>query len=227
MELKVIAHIRTDFPEKFGIPRQSGMVKGVKGRIVFLPEYRNPDAIRGIEGFSHLWLIWGFSEVHQEEGKWCATVAPPRLGGRVRMGVFATRSPYRPNPIGLSSVKLERVEYDKKLGYTIWVSGIDMLDGTPIYDIKPYLPYADVHADSVGGFGDEVKGHRLSVEISQEIMERIEEGERQNLLEILEGDPRTAFIHDEERVWGVSYGKYNIRFTVKGDTLTVTDVEYL
>ena len=143
------------------------------------------------------------------------------------MGVFATRSPYRPNPIGLSSVKLERVEYDKKLGYTIWVSGIDMLDGTPIYDIKPYLPYADVHADSVGGFGDEVKGHRLSVEISQELMERIEEGERQNLLEILEGDPRTAFIHDEKRVWGVSYGKYNVRFTVKGDTLTVTDVEYL
>ena len=227
MELKQIAHIRTDFPEKFGIPRQSGMVKGVKGRIVFLPEYRNPDAIRGIEGFSHLWIIWGFSEVHQEPGKWCATVAPPRLGGRVRMGVFATRSPYRPNPIGLSSVRLEKVEFDKNLGYTLVVSGVDMLDGTPIYDIKPYLPYADAHADSVGGFGDEVKGHRLTVNISSELLEMIEEAERQNILEILEGDPRTAFIHDDEREWGVSYGKYNIKFTVKETELSVTQVEYL
>lgn len=225
MELKIIAHIRTDFPEKFGIPRQSGIVKGLMGKIVFTPEYRNPDALRGMEGFSHLWIIWGFSQVKQEDGKWCSTVAPPRLGGRKRMGVFATRSPYRPNPIGLSSVKLERIEFDKSLGYVIWVSGIDMLDKTPIYDIKPYLPYADSHSDAVGGFGDEVKSHRLRVIISDELMERIPEKERKNVIEILEGDPRTAFIHDEERVWGVSYGSINIKFTVSGNELRVAEIE--
>ena len=225
MELKIIAHIRTDFPEKFGIPRQSGIVKGLMGKIVFTPEYRNPDALRGMEGFSHLWIIWGFSQVKQEEGKWCSTVAPPRLGGRKRMGVFATRSPYRPNPIGLSSVKLERIEFDKSLGHVIWVSGIDMLDKTPIYDIKPYLPYADSHSDAVGGFGDEVKSHRLRVIISDELMERIPEKERKNVIEILEGDPRTAFIHDEERVWGVSYGSINIKFTVSGNELRVAEIE--
>ena len=227
MELKIIAHIRTDFPEKFGIPRQSGLVKGLMGKIVFTPEYRNPDAIRGIEGFSHLWLIWGFSEARQEEGKWCSTVAPPRLGGRKRMGVFATRSPFRPNPIGLSSVKLERVECDKNLGHVLWVSGIDMLDKTPIYDIKPYLPYADVHSDAVGGFGDEVKDNCLRVNISDELMDKIPEGERENVIAILEGDPRTAFIHDEERVWGVTYGRINVKFTVSGKELTVVDVEEL
>lgn len=227
MELKIIAHIRTSFPEKFGIPRQSGLVKGLMGKIVFTPEYRNPDAIRGIEGFSHLWLIWGFSEVKQEEGKWCSTVAPPRLGGRKRIGVFATRSPFRPNPIGLSSVKLERVECDKNLGHVLWVSGIDMLDKTPIYDIKPYLPYADVHQGAVGGFGDEVKDNGLNVNISKELMDKIPESERENVIAILEGDPRTAFIHDEERVWGVTYGNLNIKFTVKDMELTVVEVEEL
>lgn len=227
MELKIIAHIRTDFPEKFGIPRQSGLVKGLMGKIVFTPEYRNPDAIRGIEGFSHLWLIWGFSGVKQEEGKWCSTVAPPRLGGRRRMGVFATRSPYRPNPIGLSSVKLERVECDKNLGHVLWVSGVDMLDKTPIYDIKPYLPYADAHSDALGGFGDEVKDNGLNVNISKELMDKIPEGERENVIAILEGDPRTAFIHDEERIWGVTYGRINVKFTVSGKELTVVDVEEL
>ena len=225
VKLKTIAHIRTDFPEKFGIPRQSGLVKGLKGRIVFESEYRNPDAIRGIEGFSHLWLIWGFSEVKQDEDKWCATVAPPRLGGRKRMGVFATRSPFRPNPIGLSSVKLEGVEYDKKLGCVLVVSGVDMLDGTPIYDIKPYLPYADVHEDSVGGFGDEVKEHRLEVVISPELMDKIPEEERENVIQILMEDPRTAFIHDKEREWGISYGRINVRFKVVGNVLTVTQID--
>ncbi len=224
MELKIIAHIRTDFPEKFGIPRQSGLIKGLTGRIIFVPEYRNPDALRGIEGFSHLWLIWGFSEV-KTDGKWCATVAPPRLGGRKRMGVFATRAPYRPNPVGLSSVKLEKVEFDKNLGYTLLVSGIDMLDNTPIYDIKPYLPYVDVHTDAAGGFGDDVKDHALKVVISPELMEKIPEGERENITEILRSDPRSAYIHDKEREWGVAYKKHNYKFTVSDDTLTLTAVE--
>ena len=220
--LKIIARIHTDFPEKFGIPRQSGLVEGLKGKIVFEAEYRNPDAIRGIEDFSHLWLLWGFSKAVRKD--WSATVAPPRLGGRVRMGVFATRSPFRPNSIGLSSVRLETVELDEKLGPVIIVSGIDMLDGTPIYDIKPYLPYADCHPEAKGGFGDIVKEHKLKVHFPEELLRLVEEKEQQNILKILEQDPRTAYIHDEERIWGVAYGKYNIRFKVIGQDLTVCEV---
>lgn len=225
MEIKIIAKIHTDFPEKFGIPRQSGLISGLKGKIVFEPEYRTAEAIRGIEGFSHLWLLWGFSKVTRKG--WTATVAPPRLGGRKKMGVFATRSPYRPNPIGLSSVKLEKIEYDKKLGPVICVSGIDMLNGTPIYDIKPYLPYSDVHTDAVGGFGDDVKEHRLTVIFPEELLNILPESERETVTEILSEDPRTAYIHDETREWGVTYAGYNILFYVKGDTLTVHDVEIL
>lgn len=225
MQLKVIAKIHTDFPEKFGIPRQSGLVKGLRGKIVFEPAYRTADAVRGIDGFSHLWLLWGFSKVTRSG--WSATVAPPRLGGKKKMGVFATRSPYRPNPIGLSSVKLERVEYDENLGPVLWVSGIDMLDGTPIYDIKPYLPYSDCHADAVGGFGDEVREHRLEVIFPEIYLQKIPEGDRANLIEILEQDPRTAYIHDEEREWGVAYAGVNVLFHVKGNCLTVCGVETL
>jgi len=225
MELKIIADIHTDFPEKFGIPRQSGLIEGLRGKIVFRSAYRTKEAVRGIEGFSHLWLLWGFSEVKREG--WSATVAPPRLGGKQKMGVFATRSPYRPNPIGLSSVKLERVEIDPNLGPILHVSGVDMLDGTPIYDIKPYLPYADCHADASGGFGAEVKEHRLRVVFPQELLELIPATERENVLAILEQDPRTAYIHDETREWGITYAGYNVLFYVKDDLLTVCGVEKL
>ena len=223
MELKTIATIHTDFPEKFGIPRQSGLVPGLQGRIEFLPEYRTIDAVRGMEGYSHLWLIWGFSEVKREG--WSATVTPPRLGGRQRMGVFATRSPFRPNPIGLSSVKLEKIEFEERSGPVIYVSGVDMLDGTPIYDIKPYLPYADSHPEAVGGFAAEVQEHRLQVEIAEGLLAKIMQQDRANVLELLAQDPRTAFIHDEERVWGVAYANYNVRFRVSGEVLTVCEVQ--
>ena len=222
IELKPIAIIKTDFPEKFGIPRQSGLVEGLRGKIIFLPEYRNPEATRGLEGYSYLWILWGFSEAVRKE--WSATVTPPRLGGKKKMGVFATRSPFRPNPIGLSSVKLESIEMDEKLGPVLMVSGIDMLNGTPIYDIKPYLPYTDSHPDAKGGFAAEVKEHKLIVDFPEQLIHKVEESERRTVVEILEQDPRTAFIHDEDRIWGVSYGVYNIRFTVKEDTLTVCEV---
>ena len=223
MELKVIAKIYTGFPEKFGIPRQSGLVEGLMGKIVFEPAYRTPDALRGIEGFSHLWLIWGFSRVTRKG--WSATVAPPRLGGKQKMGVFATRSPFRPNPVGLSSVKLERIEQDEHLGCVLWVSGIDMLDGTPIYDIKPYLPYSDCHEDATGGFGETVKEHRLQVKFPTDLLERIPPSDRDTIVAILEQDPRTAYIHDDTREWGVTYNGYNVLFYVKGDCLTVCGVE--
>lgn len=225
MELKTIAHIHTDFPEKFGIPRQSGLIPSLTGRIVFLSEYRNFDAIRGIEEFSHLWLIWGFSKSKKEN--WAATVAPPRLGGRKRMGVFATRAPYRPNPIGLSSVKLERVEITEKDGAQLIVSGIDMLDGTPIYDIKPYLPYSDCHTDSTGGFGSRMLSHRLIVTFPDELLKKIRAEDTPAITEILSQDPRTAFINDESRIWGFSYKNYNVRFTVKGNELCVCEVTYI
>ena len=225
MELKIIAKIHTDFPEKFGIPRQSGLVKGLRGKIVFEPAYRTADAVRGMDGFSHLWLLWGFSKVTRSG--WSATVAPPRLGGKKKMGVFATRSPYRPNPIGLSSVKLERVEYDENLGPILWVSGIDMLDRTPIYDIKPYLPYSDCHMDATGGFGEEAYAHRLEVVFPECYLNQIPEADRANLIAILEQDPRTAYIHDEEREWGVAYAGVNVLFRVKGNCLTVCGVEHL
>lgn len=222
MEMKQIATIHTDFVEKFGIPRQSGLVPGLKGKIVFLPEFRSADAIRGIEGFSHLWLMWGFSKAVRKS--WSATVAPPRLGGKERVGVFATRSPFRPNPIGLSSVKLEEVQVDTQLGPILIVSGVDMLDGTPIYDIKPYLPHVDSHPDAIGGYATETAKHSLNVTFPDELLEMIDSNQRQNVIELLEQDPRTAFIHDEQRIWGVSYAGYNIRFTVQQDILTVCEV---
>ena len=188
MELKEIAVIHTDFPEKFGIPRQSGLVGGLQGTIVFSPEYRNADAIRGLNDFSHLWLVWGFSKAKKDH--WSATVRPPRLGGKVRMGIFATRSPFRPNPIGLSSVKLESVTMDEKLGPIITVSGIDMLDGTPIYDIKPYLPHIDSHPEATGGFALSVSSEQLEVIFPEHLLQKIPEADRKLLSELLSQDPR-------------------------------------
>lgn len=225
MELEEIAYIKTDFKEKFGIPRQSGLVEELCGKIIFTPKYRNPDAIRGIEAYSHLWLLWGFSE-NEREG-YAVTVAPPRLGGRKRLGVFATRAPFRPNPIGLSSVKLEKVEFSEKYGFVLVVSGVDMLNNTPIYDIKPYLPYTDVHLNAKGGFGEELKDRCLNVIFSEEMLLKIDEKDRSAVKKILSNDPRTAFIHDSERIWGITYKHYNIRFTVKETELTVREVSFI
>lgn len=221
--MEIIAHIHTDFPEKFGIPRQSGLVDGLKGRIVFEEKYRSPEALRGLEGFSHLWLIWQFSRSIREG--WSPTVKPPRLGGNRRMGVFATRSPFRPNPIGLSCVRLERVETATPEGPVLWVAGVDLLDGTPLYDIKPYLPYADCHPEAAGGFAEEVESHCLTVEFPEELLARIPPEKRGALCELLAQDPRPGYRHDEpERVYGVAFAGWNVRFTVAGDALTVREV---
>ena len=223
MELKEIAHIHTGFPEKFGIPRQSGLVEDLMGQIIFSPQYRNVDALRGLNDFSHLWLVWGFSKAKKEN--WSATVRPPRLGGKVRMGIFATRSPFRPNPIGLSCVKLEAIETDKKLGPVITVSGIDMLDGTPIYDIKPYLPHIDSHPDAVGGFALATNDYQLDVDFPKALLAQIDTKDRAPLLALLAQDPRDRFIHDAGRIWGITYCNYNIRFQVQKNLLTVLEVK--
>lgn len=224
-ELKRIGRIRTDFPERFGIPRQSGLIKGAFGTVVFEPEYRREEAFRGLEGYSHIWILWGFSRAKREN--WTATVKPPRLGGKKRMGVFATRSPYRPNPIGISAVKLEEIIMDEKLGPVLKVSGVDMLDGTPVYDIKPYLPYADSYEEATEGFAGEVFEHRLEVFFPKELLLKVPEKHRESLVEILSQDPRTAYIDDEERLWGISYGGVNVRFKVSGNCLRVREVEEL
>ncbi len=218
-----IAHIETGFVEKFGIPRQSGLAPDTIGRIVFEPEFRHPDAIKGIEEYDYLWLLFIFSENVRE--KWNATVTPPKLGGKERRGVFATRSPFRPNPIGLSCVRLEKVTADEKYGQTLIVSGADLLNGTPIVDIKPYIPYADSHPGVRGGFGESLSDRKFRVIFPDELKELIPAEYRNAVVQILEQDPRPAFIHDEERVWGVFYYDYNIRFTVYGDVITVCGVE--
>jgi tRNA-Thr(GGU) m(6)t(6)A37 methyltransferase TsaA len=219
--MKIIARIHNDFKDKFGIPRQSGLTE-LTSRIVFEPEYRNPDALRGIEGYSHLWLIWQFSEAVREN--WSPTVRPPRLGGNRRVGVFATRSPYRPNPIGLSSVRLLAVERTND-GLTLLVSGADLLDGTPIYDVKPYVAYSDSHPDAVSGFADEVKNYALKVEICKELLTKIEISKQKSLITILENDPRPSYQNDPEREYGMLFASYEIFFKVAGDTLTVTRIK--
>lgn len=221
--MKIIARIDNDFKEKFGIPRQSGLSGKLLSRIVFESEYRNPEALRGIEGYSHLWLIWEFSEAKRDG--WSPTVRPPRLGGNRRMGVFATRSPYRPNPIGLSSVKLEAVEATENEGTVLIVSGADLLSGTPIYDIKPYLAYTDSHADAVGGFADSVREYSLKVEICQQLLSKIDISKQNALIEILEQDPRPSYQNDPEREYGMRFSDYEIFFTVVDDTLRVTRIE--
>ncbi len=219
--MKIIARIRTDFKEKFGIPRQSGLAEA-RGRIVFEPEYRAPEALRGIEGYSHLWIIWEFSEAKREG--FSPTVRPPRLGGNKRVGVFATRSPYRPNPIGLSSVKLEKIEQTRDEGIVLHVLGADMLDGTPIYDIKPYLPFTDCHTDAIGGFADEVRDYKLEVAVSEELLARVNAEKRGTLIEILMGDPRPSYKPEGENEYGMRFADYEVKFVVEGGVLTVNDI---
>ena len=221
-EIKVLATIKTDFREKFGIPRQSGLVDSLRARIVFEPEFRNPDALRGMEGFSHLWLIWQFSRAVRSD--WSPTVRPPRLGGNARLGVFATRSPFRPNSIGLSCVRLEEVCEDASLGPVLVVSGADLLDGTPIYDIKPYLPYADCHPEAVGGFAADAPEKRLKVEIPEALAARIPAEKRAALLDVLSLDPRPSYHSDPTRIYGMCFADYEIRFTVAGNVLTVLEL---
>ena len=221
--MKIVAHIVNDFKEKFGIPRQSGLVKSTRAAIVFEPEYRNADALRGIEGFSHLWLIWSFSKA--ERDTWSPTVRPPRLGGNTRMGVFATRSPFRPNAIGLSCVELIEVRYGTAQGPVLIVGGADLMDGTPIYDIKPYLPHADCHPEATGGFAQDKVGYALAVDFPQALLEKIAQEQRDVVIALLEQDPRPSYQSDPERVYGMRYGAWNIRFTVSEGTLHVKGVE--
>ena len=219
-EIHPIARIRTDFPQKFGLPRQSGLVEELTGQIVFEPEYRNPDMLRGLEGFSHIWLIWGFS---QSKG-WSPTVRPPRLGGNRRMGVFATRAPFRPNPLGLSSLRLDRVEPHTERGPVLHVAGVDLMDGTPIYDIKPYVSYSDSHPEAADGVLAPLEERKLSVEITQEQMERVPARGRGALLAVLANDPRPAYQNDPERIYGMDFAGVNVRFRVEGDRVIVREV---
>ena len=225
MEMKPIAHIRNDYTAKFGIPRQSGLVEQVQSTIVFEPEYRNADAFRGIEGWSHLWLIWIFSEAVRDT--WSPTVLPPRLGGKTRMGVFATRSPFRPNPIGLSSVKLTGFDLHSKDGPVLYVAGADLMDGTPILDVKPYLPYTDSHPDAIGGFAEPVREYHLEVVFPEEWMAQVPERLREPVLGLLAQDPRPSYQNDPDRVYGVAFGGYDFRFRVREGILTVCEVEKL
>lgn len=221
-ELIIIARIHTEFQDKFGIPRQSGLVSQLRGEIVFEPEFRSMDAVRGLEEFSHIWLLWEFSKA--KKAGYALTVTPPRLGGRVRKGVFATRAPYRPNAIGLSSVKLEKIYFDEKRGPVLVVSGADLLDGTPIYDIKPYLPYTDSHPDATGGFGDEHKDDRIMVIFPEELLARLPKNLQESAIGVLQQDPRAAYNKKSDYVYGMTFGGYDIRFVVEDETLVVKDV---
>ena len=220
--MQVIAHMRSEFPTKFGIPRQSGLVDALRSTVVFEPEYRNPDALRGLEGFSHLWLVWEFSE--SVGHPWSPTVRPPRLGGNTRLGVFATRSPFRPNPIGLSCVRLLGMERRAEEGTVLLVSGADLMDGTPIFDIKPYLPYADAHPEAVGGFTDHAGEFLLQVEFPPALLAKIPQALHAALLGVLEHDPRPSYQQDAARVYGMRFDRFDVRFTVDGSRLTVRDV---
>lgn len=222
-ELNIIAHIRTDFTSKFGIPRQSGLVDELEATIIFKPEYRNPDALRGLEEYTHLWLLWQFSECIGKE--WTPTVRPPRLGGNKRMGVFATRSPFRPNPIGLSCVKLLGIEKTEKYGYVIRVSGADLLDGTPIFDIKPYLPYVDSHPEATNGFALDEKDGRLKVEISDDIIRIIPTEKQAALIAVLAQDPRPGYQNIPERIYGIEFAGFDVRFRVDESVLSVTEIQ--
>lgn len=220
--MKIIAKIHTEFTEKFGIPRQSGLVEELEGTIIFEPEYRNPDALRGLDGFSHLWLIWQFSESVREN--WSPTVRPPRLGGNERMGVFATRSPFRPNEIGLSCVKIKKIEKTKQWGPVIIVSGADLLDGTPIYDIKPYIPHVDCKPEAKAGFSAKNEDYRLAVEIPEEQLQKIPVEKRKAVRGILAEDPRPAYQTNQERIYGLNFYGYEIQFTVIDKKLIVKDI---
>ena len=224
LTLNPVAHIRSDFPTKFGIPRQSGLAASLRSAVVFVPDCRDPAALRGLEGFSHLWLLWVFSR--SGGAGWSPTVRPPRLGGNERMGVFATRSPFRPNPIGLSAVKLEEIRLRTPEGPQLIVSGADLMDGTPILDIKPYLPYADCHPEALGGFAPAV-GPLLEVVCPPELLAQLPEDKAPGLLEVLSRDPRPSYQHDPDRVYGMGFAGHNVRFSVSGNTLTVLAIESL
>ena len=223
MKMNVIAHVYNDFTTKFGIPRQSRLVD-TPSRVVLQPPYNLPDAVRGLEEFTHIWLIWEFSGNVREDGKWSATVRPPRLGGNVRKGVFATRSPFRPNPIGLSCVKLEKITYEES-GPVLHILGADLMNGTPIYDIKPYVTYSDSIPEAYGGFSEKVKDYRLEVVIPEEHLVKIPDHQRQLLEEILGQDPRPSYQEDPHRVYGMEYGGMEIKFTVSDGVLTVADIQ--
>lgn len=223
VNMKIIARIKSDFPSKFGIPRQSGLVDSLRATIIFEPEFRNADALRGLDDFSHLWIIWQFSEAVRED--WSPTVRPPRLGGNTRMGVFATRSPFRPNAMGLSSVRLIKTENTEKYGTVIHVAGADLMDGTPIFDIKPYIPYCDCHTDATGGFTDKADPFILSVEFPENLLIKIPQSKQRPLLDVLSHDPRPSYQQDPDRIYGMAFGDHNIRFSVHDTTLTVLDVE--
>ena len=225
MKIEPIAHIRTPFPEKFGVPRQSRLAPDCPAEVVFEPDFALPDAVRGLEGFSHIWLIWGFSQAPWDGN---LTVRPPRLGGNTRIGVFASRSPFRPNSLGMSAVRLESV--DCSAGVVLHVSGADLVDGTPIYDIKPYIPYADCIAEARDGYTGPTKGHRLQVEFAPGAADAIKSGEGidadtlSQITQLLELDPRVSYDSDPEKVWGMSYGRYNVRFKVDGESATVVEI---
>lgn len=221
--MKIIARIKSEFPEKFGIPRQSGLVSSLKAQIIFEEEYRNLDAVRGLDEFSHLWIIWQFSKAVRDT--WSPTVRPPRLGGNKRIGVFATRSPFRPNAIGLSSVKIEKIDLDGENAPVIHVSGADLMDGTPIFDIKPYLAYTDAHPDAVGGFTENVADRRLKVEFDGELINSVPDDIKTALCDLLAEDPRPSYQNDSKRVYGLSFSGYEIGFTVDKKTLKVIKLE--
>lgn len=222
VQMNVIARMKSDFSTKFGIPRQSGLVDALQSTIVFEPEYRNPDALRGLDEYSHLWIIWQFSESVRDS--WSATVRPPRLGGNTRMGVFATRSPFRPNPLGLSCVRILSIEKTQDCGTVIHVSGADLMDGTPILDIKPYVPYSDCKSDALGGFTDTVDRKILEVNIPPELLMSLPADKTDALIGVLAQDPRPSYQHDPDRIYGLSFAGFDIRFLVDKDTLSVLEV---
>ena len=223
VNIQIIARMRSDFATKFGIPRQSGLVEELRSTIVFEPEFRNPDALRGIEDFSHLWIIWQFSEAVRQD--WSPTVRPPRLGGNIRLGVFATRSPFRPNSLGLSSVKLLGVEHTEEYGTVLHVGGADLMDGTPIFDIKPYIPYGDCHPDATGGFTDTAGDFLLKVEFPEDLLTKLPEDKRTAALGVLSHDPRPSYQQKAGRIYGLTFAGFDIRFTVDADVLTVCEVK--
>ena len=225
VDINIIARMKSDFATKFGIPRQAGLVDTLRSTIVFEPEYRNDEALRGIEDYSHLWIIWQFSEAVRKD--WSPTVRPPRLGGNTRMGVFATRSPFRPNNLGLSCVKLLGVEHTKEFGTVLHVGGADLMDGTPIFDIKPYIPYADAHPEAVGGFTDSADQFLLEVNFPADLLQRLPTDKQQAAIDVLSHDPRPSYQKDPDRIYGLNFGGFDIRFKVENNNLTVTEVQVL
>lgn len=223
--MQIIARMRSDFSDKFGIPRQSGLVDELVSTIIFEPEYRNPDALRGLEDFSHLWIIWQFSKAVRDS--WSPTVRPPRLGGNTRMGVFATRSPFRPNEIGLSSVKILGIEQTEQYGTVIHVAGADLMDGTPIFDIKPYVPYCDCHTDAIGGFTTNAGSYLLEVSDPYSLLQGFPQEKRSGLIGVLTHDPRPSYQEDSDRIYGLNFAGFNIRFTVRENTLTIKEISQI